>query len=260
MFLRLFTLLCLFGLSLAQDATELSDERPYAEVTWLCAHNAMSNAEDSWLLPNQHHNIASLLKLGIHAQMWDVWMMDGRPTLRHGNGKLFDPQSKPLAEALQELKEHLDSQPQDIITLILESYISDEQLAQALTTAGLMPMVYRGDITHLSPTLGQLRHEGTRLLILVDQPTEHFISLWDVAVETNWENKQPHQLDNKQRRGKSENPLFIVNHFITAIAPSREQAEELNDKQTRADRAQELELIYARHPNFWVLDFIKTKN
>lgn len=257
---RILPLLCLFGISLGQDATELSDERAYADITWLCAHNAMSNAEDSWLLPNQHLSIESLLKRGIHAQMWDVWMMDGRPTLRHGNGTLFDPQSKPLDEALEEVKTQLDAQPQAIFTLILESYISDEALAQAVTKAGLMPMVYKGEITKLNPSLGQLRHEGTRLLILTDQPTKHFIYLWDVAVETNWENKQPHQLDNGLRRGKSENALFIVNHFISAIVPSREQAAQLNKEQSRSKRAQELELRYARKPNFWVLDFINAKD
>lgn len=243
----------------AQEAGELKDERAYADVTWLCAHNSMSNEEDAWLLPNQHYGIKTLLEQGIHAQMWDVWMKDGIPTLRHGNGRFFDTKEKPLSQALEEVKDYLNAQPQAIITLILESYVDDEQLAQAVTKAGLMPMVYKGDITQLSPSLGQLRHDNTRLIILSDKPTSHFIHLWDVAVETNWENTQPKQLDNELRRGKASNTLFIVNHFIAALVPSQEQAEQLNSEQARAKRAQELELRYARKPNFWAMDFIRRK-
>ncbi len=251
-------ILCL-GLCWGQEASELCDSRAYADVTWVCAHNAMSNAEDFWLLPNQKHNIASLLRGGIHAQMWDVWMKQGVPTLRHGNGRFFDPQNKPLLIALGEVKSYLEAQPEAIITLILETYIADELLAQCVTKAGLMPMVYKGGISSLSPRLGDLRAANTRLLILSDKPSSNFIQLWDVAVETNWENKSITKLDNKLRRGRADNPLFIVNHFISAAIPSCADARKLNTKQAQAARRQELELLYARRPNFWVMDFIQVQ-
>lgn len=247
----------LLGLCLAQAAPVPDDARAYADVTWTCAHNAMSNAEDLWLLPNQYVGIAKLLEMGVHAQMWDVWLKGAHPYLRHGNGLLFDPQSKSLDSALGEVKSYLQAHPEAILTLILESYVDDELLAQCVEGAGLMPMVYRGKITAQRPSLASLRAANTRLLILSDKPTKSFLYLWDVAVETDWENKSPVQLRNGLRRGQPTNPLFIANHFVSAAVPSRADARLLNTPQSRAARTQVLEALYARRPNFWVMDFIQ---
>ncbi len=235
----------------------LEDDLRYDNITWICSHNAMSNREENWIMPNQIWSIPQQLEHGIHAQMWDIWMLDGKATLRHGNGNLFDTGKKELLAAFIEVKNYLEKNPRAIITLILESKVDDSPILEALRESQLEPLRYKpaGKVKEW-PTLGELRKSDSRLIILCDRRTEHFIQLWDHAVETNWVNKKATQMNNKLRRGKAENALLILNHFVGNPFPSEIASKEANSKTILAKREKDIERLYKRRANYWTLDHI----
>ncbi len=235
----------------------LEDSVHYDDVTWICSHNAMSNREENWIMPNQIWSISQQLEHGIHAQMWDIWMLDGKATLRHGNGRFFDTGKKELLIAFQEVKNYLDEHPRAIITLILESKVEDTPILEALRESKLEPLRYKPTgIVEEWPTLGELRKNNSRLIILCDRRTEHFIQLWDHAVETDWVNRKATQMNNRLRRGKAENDLLILNHFVGNPLPSEEASKEANSKTILAKREKDIERLYKRRANYWTLDHI----
>ncbi|HXI59843.1 MAG TPA: hypothetical protein VNO55_27435, partial [Polyangia bacterium] len=73
---------------------ELCDRR-FDQVVFPAAHNAMSNADDGWVFPDQTHSIARQLEDGIRAMLIDTYSYLGSSYLCHtscllGNKKLAD--------------------------------------------------------------------------------------------------------------------------------------------------------------------------
>ncbi len=256
--LMLLSLLLTSALSYdAASPLHLPDTRSYEEVSWLCSHNAMSNKEEKWLMPNQLWSIETQLQRGIHAQMWDIWYDDdGVATLRHGNGRFFDPGERRLDSACHALEEYLRKHPRAIITLILESKVDENDILASLQRSGAARYLYH-PATHRSwPTLGKLRADNTRLLVFIDRRSAHFFPLWDHAVETDWVNRHPDKLNNKLRRGQPQHALFVANHFVCNPLPSQRAAQLINRRTALQSRAQQLQQLYQRRVNFWTLDFI----
>ena len=253
-----------YGLLCFSAANEIAvkDESaiPYHQKLWLCSHNAMSNLEDAWLFPNQLYTIANQLKRGVHAQMWDVWDLDGKACLRHGNGTIFIPQYTNFEDALKTVKSYLDANRQAIITLILESHVKDELLWDNVVKAELENYVMNKENFSKMLTLGEMSELGQRLIIFSDCETNHFLYLWDHAVETDWANDDVTKMKDQLRRGKKENPLFIVNHFVTNPLPSPECSKLLNKESQILQRLEQLEKMYNKQANFIVLDFVGDQN
>ncbi len=240
---------------------DLPDDMRYDEVTWLCAHNAMSNGMDGWVCPNQGWNIASQLKAGVHAQMWDVWDEDGSLVLKHGNGSVFFPGVLSLNEAFRSLGEYLRANPRAVVTVILESYVPNELIRKVAEESGVYNFCQSLPVKGTWPTLGEMRASGKRLVLLTDRPDgndEWPMPLWKHSVETPWKNESPESLVNTPGRGEVGNRLLIVNHMVSGLRPSRAVARELNSTSALDKRKKKIGEQWGRGRiiNFWVLDFV----
>lgn len=240
---------------------ELPDDVPYDGVTWLCAHNAMSNSRDGWWCPNQNWNIPEQLEAGVHAQMWDVWKVDGELKLRHGNGKLFFPGSISLKDALGHVRIYLEGHPRAVVTLILESYVDNKEVRRAFEKAGIAKYCAPAPVQQKWPTLGEMRKTGRRLVVMTDRPDgeENWpMPVWKYCVEIPWKAAAADRMANTLNRGLSDNGLLIVNHFVSTLVPMIQNAEKTNALKVLIGRSEVLRRLYARCVNFWVLDFVDT--
>ncbi len=118
----------------------------YNEVAFACTHNAMSNAEDGWLFPNQEYNIAHQLKDGIRAMMLDIYYDYYNPSviiLQHGYGVwAYTCGHEKLSTGLSVIKNFLDTNPNEIITIIFESHIDAADVKEEFMRAGLMSYLH----------------------------------------------------------------------------------------------------------------------
>lgn len=238
---------------------ELPDAVPYDGVSWICAHNAMSNSRDGWWCPNQNWNIPEQLKAGIHAQMWDVWKKDGELVLRHGNGRLFFPGTITLQDALDHVRVYLEGNPRAVVTLILESYVDNGEVRKAFEKAGMGKYCAPPPENQEWPTLGEMRKTGRRLVVMTDRPDGEGnwpMPVWKYGVETPWKTAAADRMDNTLNRGDSANGLLIANHFVSTPVPLLQNAEKTNALEALRRRAEALRLAYGRRVNFWVLDFV----
>lgn len=83
------------------NGSEALCDAPLAEVTLPGAHNALSNAEDGWIAPNQELSVAHPLESGVRVVVFDTRPGgDGLPWLCHGDCSLG---SRPLVDGLRDL-------------------------------------------------------------------------------------------------------------------------------------------------------------
>jgi len=236
-------------------------DRTYDDVAYLTTHNAFNDAADGFLLPNQNNTITQQLNDGVRALMIDVYDKDGVATVYHGFSYLGNA---PLTDKLDEIKAFLDNNPQEIVTLILENYASPVLIETALSQSGLLSYLFVKDTaTTQWPTLQEMINSGKRLVIFSEaddgtpaQPWYHYV--WDNAVETGFTVHNASEFSCDYNRGNPDNPLFIVNHFITDATLGtgiEAQAATANANPYLLNRMYECMNEHNKFPNFITVDF-----
>ncbi|MGB3050559.1 MAG: hypothetical protein WBB42_06145 [Polyangiales bacterium] len=238
-------------------------ERRFDEVAFPMTHNAMSNAEAGWSIPNQNFGIARQLDDGIRGVMLDTYDENGALLLCH---LLCGLGSQPLVDGLEEIKAFLDANPSEVVSIIFENYITHAQTAAAFEESGLINFVYAQEVDEPWPTLGELIEAGTRLVVFQEKlPQEDefpwLMNIWDHAGETDFSVAAPEDFDCDPNRGDPANPLFLLNHFLTsAVGGSPDLAETVNFNPLFIERALQCEQERNALPNFVAVDFYDIGN
>ena len=236
---------------------ELCD-RPFDEVAYPMTHNAMSNAEAGWILPNQNFGITRQLGDGIRGMMLDTYDEDGELLLCHTTCLAG---SQPLVEGLEEISTFLEANPEEVVSIIFENYISHAQTASAFEASGLIDFVYAHGIGETWPTLAELIATGTRLVVFQEKMPQEaefpwLMNIWEHAWETPFSFSTPEDFVCTPNRGDPANPLFLVNHFLTAaLGGSPESAEMVNHNPLFIDRVRQCADEGDDFPNFIAVDF-----
>jgi len=231
-------------------------DRRFDEVSYPMAHNAMSNAENGWMVPNQNFNITRQLDDGIRAMELDTYNENGELLLCHA---LCGLGSQPLVEGLSEIRTFLESNPSEVVSIIFESYIENAETASAIEDSGLLSFTYPHVVGEPWPTLGEMIDADTRLVVFQEKPGDAeypwLMYIWDHAWETHFSWEAPEDFNCDPNRGNPDNPLFLLNHFLTNIFGAPELAEMVNYNPLFIDRAKQCEEEGNALPNFVKVDF-----
>lgn len=238
-------------------------ERRFDDVVYATSHNAMSNDAEGWLAPNQQDTVPDQLDAGIRSLMLDTWYWGGDAVLCHGGevvpGLGCDVTGqKPLDVGLAELTTWLDAHPHEVLSIIFESYVSEADTAADFAASGLLSYVHVQPIAAPWPTLRELIAADTRMVVFTDDsgaslPWHHYV--WSHAWETHFSAAVPGDFSCAPNRGSTSNPLFILNHFLTAPFASPALAEQVNHNPFFGDRAEQCQAASSDLPNFVTVDF-----
>jgi hypothetical protein len=238
--------------------SQLDSTARYNELCFLTTHNAYNAKAESFRFPNQELGIEGQLKSGVRAFMFDVYERKGKVFQFHRFPILG---KTTLQHSFQHVNQFLHENKDEIVTLIFESYISLETLEHELKEAGLDAFFYQKKGLEWS-TLAEMRKSNQRLIIFTDiKDLDHRFSwhhyLWDFTVETSYSVKKIKHFTLQTNRGKLENDLFILNHFIIRKigTGNRNKAKKANAYSFLQARIEELASTYKRIPNFVCLDF-----
>ncbi|HEX2898278.1 MAG TPA: phosphatidylinositol-specific phospholipase C domain-containing protein, partial [Bacteroidia bacterium] len=232
--------------------------RRFDEVCYATTHNAF-NYQGDFLFPNQSFDVARQLQDGIRGLMLDVYWYNSRPTVYHSSNFLGN---QPLSDLLDDIKAFLDSQPNEVVSIIFESYITAAQMNAAFTQAGLLPYVHAQPQGSPWPTLGDMIAANRRLVVFTDvndgqaYPWYHYV--WDHAVETHYSANSRSDFSCAYNRGDSTKSLFILNHFITQQSLGYgliDSAAAVNANPYLTDRAMGCWAATGKRPNFLTVDF-----
>lgn len=228
------------------------------QVVFPTTHNAMSNREERFTLPNQETSMRRQMQGGVRGLMLDLHMYEGEANLCHGPCTIGH---RRLAEGLCDVGQFIDSHPGEVMVLILESYIDGPALEGAMREAGLLEDLHVQARGAPWPTLGEMVVAGRRVVVLDDRADPSLpwdLPVWSFAQETPFSATTPAELDCRTNRGDSGNALFILNHFLTAPAALPRLAEMVNHNPFLIDRARRCWRERGRLPNFVTVDFYET--
>ena len=255
----LFALQFLMHISYAQcnGSVDLCSKQ-YNEVAYLTTHNAFNSDQDGLSFPNQTYNIASQLNDGVRGLMIDVYEHFGTPTAYHSTFLLG---TIPLSDIFNDIKTFLDNNPNEVATIILECYVTANDIEDEINQSGLSNYLY----THNSgwPTLQNMINNNSRLVIFTDvddasssQSWYHYV--WDYAVETHYSVGNINDFTCDFNRGDPLNDLFIFNHFVTDATLGYGLYNESNDVNANPffiNRALDCQTQTNKLPNFLTVDY-----
>ena len=234
-------------------APELCDRR-YDEVSYATTHNAMSNAADAFGGPNQQYAVTRQLADGVRGFMLDTHYDAGQTMLCHAFCVLG---KRPLVATLTDIREFLESNPYEIVSIIFESYVSANDTRIAFEAAGLMPYLHAQPVAAPWPTLREMIAADRRLVVFTDSQGGTYgwyHDVWSYAFETHYSFATPADLSCTPNRGNPSNRLFILNHFLTQTFGSPALADQINHDPLFIDRANQCAAEDAHLPNFVTVD------
>lgn len=227
-------------------------------VAFTGTHNAMSNAEDGWLAPNQGWNITHQLEAGVRALNLDTYDIDDTVMLCHGYCELGQ---RPLIDALLDLRSFIDAQPNSVIIITFQDAADASQTLDVFEEAGIKEWMHNQAIDAPWPTLQELIDAGTPLVVFAAQyggnETPGYHAQWDYWIDTPYQAQSTADFSCEADRGNIETAsLLNVNHFITNPIALPEHAEVANTAQavqTHLDKCIE----ERQHPiNQILIDFV----
>jgi hypothetical protein len=225
-------------------------DRRFDEVVFPTSHNAMSNADDGWFIPNQTHNMRRQLGDGIRAMLIDTYRFNGRPFLCHSNCGLGN---RPLADALEDLADFLGENPHEVLALLVEDYLDAAETEAVFTAAGLTPFVHVQQPGAAWPTLRQMIASGRRLVVTAQNgrpPPAWYHAMWDLIWDTPYTFRSRAELSCRLNRGKTSNALFLLNHWIENPVPDPRLSTMANTREVLMQRARQCQEESGKLPNF----------
>jgi hypothetical protein len=272
---------------------ELCDRR-YDEVTYAATHNSMSSPDVVSIWPEHDGDIRAQLDAGVRALLIDThhWTplvdreqltevaagTDDRALPAELAGRVFDrigPQREPrdgaflchnqcdlgalpLHDALVTVREFLQGNPAEVVTLIVQDAIPADETAAEVRRAGLAPYLHTHAGGEPWATLGELVERGERLVVFAEDqgpPPDWYHHAFDHIQDTPYRFEEPGDLSCEPNRGEPDAPLFLLNHWVQRIVPDRATAAAVNRHDVIVDRANRCERERGLRTTFVAVDF-----
>lgn len=228
-------------------------DRPFDAVVLPSTHNSMSNADEGWIAPNQQFGITRQLNDGVRGMMLDTHYYEDATYLCHSNCWLG---SLPLVDGLGEIVAFLEANPNEVLAIIFQDGISPEDTEATFVDAGLIDFVYTHDGGPW-PTLGAMIDAGTRLVSGAEAsgpPPAWYHHAWDLWFDTPYSFGSVDDFSCELNRGATDNPLFLVNHWVSNPLSTEGNAEVANAYDVLLDRAQTCAVEQDHVPNLLAVD------
>ncbi len=178
--------------------------------------------------------------------------------LCHGFCELGGYEFEPV---LGTIRDFLVQNPAEVLLLLIEDYVSPEDLRSAFETSGLVELVYTGAAPPW-PTLGELVASGQRLIVFIESGKTAVPWLRpsiESIQETPYTFYKPEEFSCRPNRGGTHGALFQINHWIqTTPTPQPSDAAVVNAYDFLLGRCLECGKERQHLPNIVAVDFYRT--
>jgi hypothetical protein len=255
------------------NGSEALCARRFDQVTFPMTHNAMSNADDGWVAPNQDHGLARQLADGVRGWMLDTHYYDeetGYTDQRRDDLAAVDQAylchgvcalgRRRLLEGLCDLTAFLDQNRGEVVSIIFEDYVTPDDTAAVMQASGLVDYVHVQALGAPWPTLRELVDQNQRLIVFSESgragaPWYH--AAWKHIWDTPYTFKSTADFTCARNRGDPSNALFLVNHWLESGAglPDATLGAQANAMAVLGPRVQQCTKEAGRAPTFVGVDF-----
>jgi hypothetical protein len=170
--------------------------------------------------------------------------------------------AQPLVPWLATLADFLVQNPDEVVLLVVEDYVTPQDLAREFEKAGLAGLVYRGGRQTPWPTLRTLIDSGQRAVVMTESGgpgVDWLLPAFEVMQETPYKFKNPAEMSCAPHRGGTGGSLFLVNNWIdTTPNPKPSNAAIVNAYDALLARARRCQAERGRKPTVLAVDFYRT--
>ncbi len=238
-------------------------EKRYDELCQAATHDSAANSA-YWQTPSQDKSVRFQLENSIRVFMLTVMDAPAGVSVCKAD---CERGITPLATVLTTIKEFLDGNPRDVVTLLIDTALPASQLAAEFVTTKLDTMAHTQSLQAPWPMLGAMIASGRRLVVL-SSSTEGGPAwllprpalVWETAAH--WTSLQA--MTCNPAEGAADRPLYLVHHDLTETPdggeegqPSLARAAEANAFPVALARLQQCKNQFGRAPNFLALDFFE---
>ncbi len=168
----------------------------------------------------------------------------------------------PVAPALREVRDFVVAHPGEVVNLIVEDYVTLQDLAAEFEQAGFAGPVYTGTPSPRWLTLRRLIESGQRVLVFTEsgRPGVPWLRpAFETFRETPYSFHKAEEFSCRANRGGDAGPLFQVNHWIdTTPTPKPSNAAIANAYPFLVARTEQCAAERHHLPNVIAVDFCRT--
>jgi hypothetical protein len=166
-----------------------------------------------------------------------------------------------FSSVLGDVSNFLDTNPDEVVMLIIQDDTTPADTAAAIEAAGLGPRVATLEPGAPLPTLRSLIDSGRTLLVFSERETQGAPPWYHSAYE--WFQETPYAFTGKDdfncrpNRGPATAPLFLVNHWVTQSPPNPGVASSVNNPRVLRARIERCIADRGIVPNVVAGDFVE---
>ena len=170
----------------------------------------------------------------------------------------------PLTKTLTDVREFLDTHPDEFLIMVIEDYIDPEDVKAAFVDSGLVRYAYVHETGSPFPTLRELIQSDKRILVMAENDNGDGSIPWyhdgfELMQETPYTFKSADELraaaSCEPNRGGTDNPLFQFNHWVEKLPRSPDLGAQVNAYDFLIERARECRRRRGLAPNLIAVDF-----
>jgi len=161
-----------------------------------------------------------------------------------------------FSSELNRIRGWLEVNPREVLIVIIEDHVPPGDIADAFEEAGLGEYLHAQALEKPWPTLGQMIDSGRRLVVMAENDTggvPWYHKVFTFAQETPYSFKTIEEFNCEPNRGQTQNPLFMINHWITP--PLAEAGALANSAELLSDRIELCREERGVFPNIVAVDF-----
>ena len=170
--------------------------------------------------------------------------------------RLCETGATPFAAELERLRGWLQANPGETLIIIIEDNVEPQDVSAAFENAQMLPYLHTQTPGAQWPTLRQMIDSGRRLVVMAEKDTGDipwYHNAYAFTQETPFSFETVDQFNCDPNRGNPDNPLFMINHWITPA--SANAADTANTAQTLNQRIADCQAKRNRPPNIIAVDF-----
>jgi hypothetical protein len=164
-----------------------------------------------------------------------------------------------FADELIDLKRFLDENPGDVVMLVIQNAVAAADITSGFEEADLLSKTVVLEPDAPLPTIGELVDAGTQLVVFAERgdddapPWLH--DAYDWFQETTYQFDSIEDFSCLPNRGDDDNPLFLLNHWVSRSPPEPQVAKEANQADVLAERIAQCERERGVRPTIIAADF-----
>jgi hypothetical protein len=199
---------------------------------------------------------AALARLRVTAGAIPPEGADVRAYLCHGYCELG---ATDMVESLRNLDDYLTQNPEQVVVLILQDYLTGAETEKVFEEAGLVDRVWPLAVDEPMPELRDLVESGRTLVVTSENhggEVPWMPDVYAITEETPYDWPSAEAFTCEPARGGTDKPLFLVNHWISNNSSPIANARIANTEAELERRIDQCRAERGRAPTILAVDFV----